>query len=173
MLEKIDASLQHHSQIVQQISDELQNYIYMAALLCYEAPLRENRLFVIAEGNSTWIAAYMVSRLRTKLPSLPVRLYEVKEETFKRYSESLEEMDVVLALSVQNASEEMARFLETAKEREAKRVVLCTHANSATFKNFDIKVDIPEEDPFRAGEFHLLVCNIIAGMIEDVVSEAS
>ena len=169
MFTKITDYLEKHEKALRQMREELSSYLHMASLLCYEAPLRGNKLIVVAEGGSRWVAAWTVETLRQRAAEADVRLFEVNEDAFARYATIIEEMDVVLALSSAGQSEMLGEFLDEAKERDAKRVVLCGAAYSDTFASYDAKVELPVSDEDEISLLQMSVCGMIADAIKSVV----
>jgi len=169
MFTKITDYLEKHENALREMREELSSYLHMASLLCYEAPLRGNKLIVVAEGASRWVAAWTVETLRRYVKDADVRLFEANEDALARYATVVEEMDVVLALSSGAQSEMLEQFLDEAKERDAKRVVLCGAAYSDTFESYDVKVELPVSDEDKISLLQMSVCGMIADAIKSVV----
>ena len=170
MFMKITDYLEKHENALRQMRENLTSYLHMASLLCYEAPLRGNSVIVVAEGASRWVAAWMVAQLRQSAPGADVRLFEANEEAFARYATVVKEMDTILVLGAGVQSEMLGQFLEEAKEKEAKRVVLCGARHSDSFASFDAKVELPASDTDEICILQMVVCGMISDAIKSVVS---
>lgn len=171
MHELIEKRLRAHSEITDEVIDTLQNYIYMAALLSYEAALRGNRLFVYGEGRSYIIAVYLAQRLKESHATLEAMAMRERREDRDLFSSHVREGDVFIAISLFPESDALPELLEIVREREAKSIGLCAKKSSELMRRCDVAITVPAYNPYLADEMHLLVCNIIADAIDDVLKE--
>ena len=172
MLEKVEHALIRHQETVQLCSDTLQNYIYMASLLSYEAVLRGNRLFIYGEGQSYAIAAYMVARLKRKYPDLAIVLRKESEKDLQTFEREAAELDIFFAVGSNAESALLPRFIDIARQKECKSIGICASYNASFHSKSDVAVIVPSKEQARVDEVHLLICNIIADAIEDILKVA-
>lgn len=172
MLEKIARRLETHRETVEAVEERLQNYIYMAALLSYEAALRGDRLYIYGEGRSYLLALYFAQRLRSRFPDLECMAMRNRDDDTALFRTHLKKGDLFMAISTQTESAALPDLIELCRDREAKSVGLCARENSEAMRRCDVAVTIASYDVWHVDEMHLLVCNIIADAIEEVLGQA-
>jgi phosphoheptose isomerase len=171
MHELIEKRLRAHSEITEEVLETLQNYIYMAALLSYEAALRGNRLFIYGEGRSYIIAVYLAQRLKESHAKLDAVAMRERQEDRALFLDHLREGDIFIAISLFEESDYLPELLEAVRQKEAKSIGLCAKKSSALMRRCDVAITIAAYNPYLVDEMHMLVCNIIADAIDDVLKE--
>lgn len=171
MLERIEKALTAHRQAAETLTEGSQNYLYMASLLCYEAALRGNRLFVYGEEESYFIAMHMVYQIRRRHRDLKIAVLTESEEDFDRFKAHAAPADLLLAITKRQESPALDRLASLAWERDCKRVGLSALHNKSLMQKFDVNIVVHTGDTFRIDEMHLLTANIIVDAIDTVLAQ--
>jgi len=171
MLERIEKALTAHRQAAESLTEGSQNYLYMASLLCYEAALRGNRLFIYGEEESYFVAMYMVYQLRRRHRDLKIAVLTDSEEDFDRFEAHAAPADLLLAVTKRQESPALDRLASLAWERDCKRVGLSALHNKSLMQKFDVNIVVHAGDTFRIDEMHLLTVNIIVDAIDTVLAQ--
>ncbi len=169
--ELIATRLTRHRALSQELQEGLQNHIYMASLLSYEALLRGNRLYFYGEGRSYILAVYAAQRITEKHGAAAAVAMRGLEEDRMLFGQHLRTGDVFIAVSLAPQSRTLSELIEEVREREAKSIGLCARANSDLMRRCDVAVAISPGDTSLIDEMHMLVTNCIADTIDFMLKE--
>ncbi len=169
MIEKIDTFLESSRQAIAALRDESVNYLYMAGLLCYEAALRNDRLFFYGEGESYFTAMKMAYHIRQRYPKLQVALLQDEQEDIRRFATYASKGDVVVLISNATESAAVAEIVALCREREVKSVGMSGMHNKQVLQKCDVNIVVHQPSLMQIEAIHALIAQMILEMIDTVM----
>ncbi len=184
----IQNELRSHLEVIQRVSNELQNHIYTACVLATDTLSNGNKIIIFGNGGSAadaqHFAAEIVGRYKVDRRGLPAislatdtsALTAIANDfgyknIFSRQVEALaHEGDLLVGISTSGNSKNVIKALKKGKNIGCRTIGLSGGDGGSMSEFCDLNIIIPSSNTPRVQEMHILIIHTICQAIDRINS---
>lgn len=188
-METVQRELLSHKQVLEETIEDLQHFIYSAAMISVETLKNGNKILLFGNGGSAGdaqhIAAELTGRYKTERKGLPAIALTTDtsaltaigndygyDMVFSRQVEALASPnDLLIGISTSGNSENVIKAFKTGRETGCKTIGLSGKNGGKMNGMCDLNVIIPSDNTPRIQEMHIMIGHIICQAIDDAFLE--
>ena len=177
MMNLIQSEITTRKNLMSEIEDELQNYIYTACVIATEAISHNKKIILFGNGNNAVNARYIATKLvggndidKRGLPAicLDANISNEEDRAFDRQIEVLaKDGDLLIGISKSGNSKNILRALSLGKHMGCKTVGLSGYDGGVMGEFCDVNIIVPSDDAPCIFEAHLIIGDIIAHTLNE------
>ncbi len=177
MMNLIQSEITIRKNLMGEIEDELQNYIYTACVIAIEAINHNKKIILFGDGDNAVNARYIATKLiggndidKRGLPAicLDTTISNEKDRVFDRQIEALaKEGDMLIGISKSGNSKNVLRALSLGKHMRCRTVGLSGYEGGAMSEFCDVNIIVPSDDISCIFEAHIIIGNTIVCALKD------
>ena len=177
MMNLIQSEITTRKNLMSEIEDELQNYIYTACVIATEAVNNSKKIILFGNGNNAINARHIAAKLiggydigKRGLPAicLDANISNEENRAFDRQIEALaKEGDLLIGISKSGNSKNVLRALSLGKHMGCRTIGFSGYDGGAMSEFCDVNIIVPSDDISRIFEAHMMIGSIIAQVLKD------
>ena len=177
MMDLIQSEMTTRKNLMSEIEDELQNYIYTACVIATETINHGKKIILFGNGNNALNARYIATKLiggcdidKRGLPAicLDATISNEEDRAFDRQIEALaKDGDLLIGISKSGNSKNILRALSLGKHMECRTVGFSGYDGGAMSEFCDVNIIVPSDDTSCIFEAHVMIGNTIIRALKD------
>jgi len=177
MMGLIQSEMTIRKNLISEIEDELQNYIYTACVIAIEAINHGKKIVLFGDGDNAINARHLAAKFiggydanKRGLPAicLDATISNTKDRVFERQIEALaKEGDLLIGISKSGNSKNVLRALSLGKHIGCRTIGLSGYDGGAMSEFCDVNIIVPSDDISCIFETHMMIGDIIVYALKD------
>ena len=177
MMSLIQSEITTRKNLMSEIEDELQNYIYTVCVIAIEAINHNKKIILFGNGNNAVNARYITAKLiggydidKRGLPAicLDANISNKEDRAFDRQIEALaKEGDLLIGISKSGNSKNVLRALSLGKHMGCRTIGFSGYDGGAMSEFCDVNIIVPSDDISCIFEAHVIIGDTIVHALKD------